>query len=295
MRILAFIFFISDIIKRFLNKLKEDAISAYAAQAAFFVILSAFPFCMFLLTLIQFIPLQEIDLVNIASKILPDTVSPFVINILSEVYDSSSFALTSATAAATMWSGSKGFLALIRGINAVYGIPETRNYFHLRLVSVIYTLIFAMMLVTSLGLLVFGNSIAIWLTQTFPLLKEWVLLIISVRVIAILGILLLFFLGIFLVVPNRKSHILLELPGALLTSVGWVGFSFLYSFYIDHMGNFSRTYGSLAAIVLSMVWLYVCMYLMFIGAEINYNLFHFILKMKLTKIENKEEETIQNK
>lgn len=295
MRILAFIFFISDIIKRFLNKLKEDAISAYAAQAAFFVILSAFPFCMLLLTLIQFIPLQEIDLVNIASKILPETVSPFVINILSEVYDSSSFALTSATAVATMWSGSKGFLALIRGINAVYGIPETRNYFHLRLVSVIYTLVFAIMLVTSLGLLVFGNSIAIWLTQAFPLLKDWVLLIISVRVIAILGILLLFFLGIFLVVPNRKSHILLELPGALLTSVGWVGFSFLYSFYIDHMGNFSRTYGSLAAIVLSMVWLYVCMYLMFIGAEINCNLFHFILKMKLTKIENKEEETIQNK
>lgn len=286
MPILSFIFFIIDIVKSFLSKLKRDATSAYAAQSAFFVILSAFPFCMLLLTLLQYIPLQEINFIQIASKILPETIAPFVTDILTEVYESSSFALTSVTALVTLWSGSKGFLALINGMNSVYSIPETRNYFYLRFLSIIYTLVFAIMLIISLFLLVFGNSIGFWLTQTFPPLKRWVLLVISIRVIVILGILLFFFLAIFLIVPNRRSHVLLELPGALVTSIGWVGFSFLYSFYIDHMGNFSRTYGSLTAIVLSMIWIYVCMYLMFIGAEINSYLFRFVLKKKFMKLKH---------
>lgn len=286
LRFLSFVFYISDLIKKINSKLREDAISAYASQVAFSVIISAFPFCMLLLTLLQYIPLQENDLFGMMNRILPDTIYPFVMGILSEVYTSNSFALTSVTAFVTLWSGSKGFLALLRGINAVYGIEETRNYFHLRFLAAIYTLIFAIMLVISLLLLVFGNSIAVWLTHVFPLLRGLVVIVISVRVIALLSVLLLFFLALFLFVPNRKSHVLLELPGALLTALGWIGFSFLYSFYIDNIGNFSRTYGSLTAIVLSMVWLYTCMYMMFIGAELNSILFQVVLKKEMTDIKD---------
>ena len=77
-----------------------------------------------------------------------------------------------------------------------------------------------------------------------------------------------------MVLPNRKSHIFRELPGAIITAGGWLLFSYLFSYYIDNMGNYSYTYGSLAALAICMLWLYFCMYILFIGAEINMILSH---------------------
>lgn len=266
---IAQIFHFISIVREFLNKVKKDAVSAYSAQAAFFTMLSAFPFLMFLLTLIQYLPISESDLLNISTRIFPNAVSPYVVNIISEIYNSSTTAILSATAFTALWSASKAFLALIRGLNTVYGIEETRNYISLRILSTFYTFVFAIMLIVSLIILVFGNSIFLAIQNSIPGLNDFVLLVISIRATASLCILILFFLALFIAVPNRKSRIIHELPGAILCSCGWIGFSYLYSFYIDHLSNFTNTYGSLTAIVLLMLWLYFCMYLMFIGAEIN--------------------------
>lgn len=263
------LFELITLLRAFLRKLKQDAVSAYAAQAAFFTILSAFPFLMFLMTLIQYLPLTESDLLRTATRILPETVSPFVVNIITEIYTTSSAAIISVTAITALWSASKAFLALIRGLNAVYEIEESRNYILLRIVSTFYTLMFAIMLIISLSLLVFGNSILLGIQKSLPKLQDLFLLIISVRATTFMCIMILFFIALFLFIPNRKSHLLAELPGAIIASAGWMGFSYLYSFYIDHMSNFANTYGSLTAIVLLMLWLYICMYMMFIGAEIN--------------------------
>ena len=72
-----------------------------------------------------------------------------------------------------------------------------------------------------------------------------------------------------IIIPNRKTRVIRELPGAIISAAGWILFSYAYSFYIDNMSNFSYMYGSLTAIVLCMLWLYFCMYIMFVGAEIN--------------------------
>lgn len=252
-----------------MRKLKKDSVSAYAAQAAFFIMVSFFPFSMFLLTMIQFLPITENDLTSMVSDTLPEALSPFLVNLLSEVYDASTTAVVSATLLTTLWAASKAFYSLIYGLNSVYNIPENRNYFILRIRALIYTLIFAIMLLATLLLLGFGNSITYMLNNAFPALKDATLLIISLRTSSIMCILILFFLFLYVVIPNHRSRILVELPGAILTSVGWIGFSYLYSFYIDHMSNFSNTYGSLTAVVLLMLWLYACMYMLLIGGEVN--------------------------
>ena len=74
---------------------------------------------------------------------------------------------------------------------------------------------------------------------------------------------------LYLVIPNRKSRLLAELPGAVLTAGGWICFSYLFSFYIDHRQNIAFAYGSLTTLAFSMLWLYFCMYILFVGAEIN--------------------------
>lgn len=255
-------------LRYFLNKMKEHAVSAYAAQSAFFIILSFFPFIMFLMTLIRYLPVTEDVLISLTSQALPSYLGDYITSVINEIYSQSSAAIISITVIAAVWSSSKGIMAVIRGFNSIYGIYETRGYFYLRLISSFYTVIFAISIVGSLVLLVFGNRLMLTLADLFPLLSVKPPVIISFRVLITLVALFFFFLAVYIFIPNRKSTIAAEAPGALLTTIGWVGFSTLYSLYIDHLANFNA-YGSLTTIVFLMLWLYFCMYILFIGSEIN--------------------------
>ncbi len=257
-------------IKAFVRKLREDVVSAFAAQTAFFVILSFLPFLIFLLTLVRFLPVETERMLAAVQTAFPEAVHDFIGVLLYEVLQKTSGALLSISVITALWSASRGFLVIIRGMNAVYGNRETRNYFVLRLWSVGYTLVFALVLVLTLLLLVFGNRIYMHIGSRIPFLEHAALLVISLRTVVSFLVLAGFFWGLYLLIPNRKSkHATAELPGAVLSAAGWLGFSYLYSFYIDRMSNFSAMYGSLTAIVLCMIWLYACMYIMFIGAELN--------------------------
>ena len=230
-------------LRKFLLQLRDDFISAFAAQTAFFIILSFIPFIMFLFTLLNLFPLTSGSLAKLPTGILSGT--------------------------AALWSASRGTLALVRGLNAVYRQKETRNYFHIRALSMIYTLCFAVLLIVTMVLLVFGNLLYDWVMSQLPLLLDLAFIIMSLRSLVTMGILTSFFLLLYMVIPNRKSRLLAELPGAVITSGGWLGFSYLFSFYIDHRKNTSFAYGSLTTLAFSMLWLYFCMYILFVGAEIN--------------------------
>lgn len=268
------------IIKVFLRKMKKDRISAFAAQSAFFILLSFIPFLMFLLTLIRFLPFSGEEILQEMKNLFPPFLHDFLSAIVTEVFGKTSQAILSASVIAALWSASRAFLVIVHGLNDVYSSPETRNYVIVRLISTLYTLVFAVLLLITLVLLCFGNQIYLYIQNKLPLLSDAAFLVISLRTVAILFILVVYFTLIYMVIPNRsvtmpgkkKAKLLEELPGALVCAGGWLLFSFLYSNYIDHMSNFSAMYGSLTAIVLCMVWLYFCMYLMFIGAEINASL-----------------------
>lgn len=277
------------LIQTFSRKLRDDFINAFSAQAAFFVVISAFPFLMFLLTLLKYVPITDAALADICMNIFPETINNLLVNIINETKSAASGTLISATVVAALWSSSKGFLAIVRGLNSVYNHKETRNYFVLRFWSALYTVGFAVLIIALLLVFVFGNKLTLFFTQKFPILTEFALIIISLRTVVGFCVLLLFFLLIYIVIPNRKSTLFAELPGALLTSAGWMGFSYLYSFYIDNMSNYSSTYGSLTAVVLCMLWLYACMYIMFVGAEVNFVLSNPVVKDAFHKLfQNKE-------
>ena len=82
---------------------------------------------------------------------------------------------------------------------------------------------------------------------------------------------MVFFLGIYTFVPDRRLSVKSQVPGAVFSTLGWMGFSLAFSLYFTHFGgwNYSYMYGSLAAIVLFLLWLYFCMCILFWGAEVN--------------------------
>ncbi len=257
-------------VKLFLSKLRRDNVSAFAAQAAFFVILSFLPFLIFLLTLVKFLPIGEERLLLTVQSVFPPAVHDFIGVLLSEARQKASGTLRSVSAVTALWSASRGVLAIVRGMNAVYGNTETRNYVVLRLISLGYTLLFAVILVLALVVLVFGNRIYAYIQSTVPVAEHGAFLVISLRTVFSFLLLTGFFFLLYVYVPDRKpERVVTELPGAILSATGWMGFSYLYSYYIDHMGRFSAMYGSLTVVVLCMIWLYACMYILFIGAEVN--------------------------
>lgn len=259
--------------KRIWEKYAKDEITVYAAQASFFIVISAFPFIMLLLLMIQLIPtVHQSDLLALLVRIMPDMLDALVTNIVNDLYVKSAGTAVSITALFALWSASRGVMSIERGLNRICGAAEQRNYIVHRLICTGYTVIFIAVCLVSLVLLVFGTAIQNFFVHTFPFLVHITRPIISFRGLLTSVLFLFAFLTLYTVLPRKKLNPWHQLPGAVFATICWMLFSYAFSLYFTHFSNYSYMYGSLTAIVLLMLWLYFCICILFIGAEINYHL-----------------------
>ena len=255
--------------QRVADKARNASVSSHAGAAAFFMMLSFLPFTMFLLSLLRFTPITESNLANIIQMIFPLSFGETISSLIGQIYNPNTNTLLPLSAITAVWLGSKSFLVLIRGINDVYEIKESRPFLLVRLLAFFYTFLFAILFVAVLTILVFGNTLYYHLCHIFPLLQSKFLTIISIR--PIVGFVVVFlFVILYYFVPNHKTSLLKQIPGALFTTAGWIIFSYIYSYYVDHFSNYSYFYGTMTTIALLMVWLYACMYLLFLGGILNH-------------------------
>ena len=102
---------IAKVIHVFNRKLRDDFIGAFSAQAAFFIFISFFPFTMFLLSILQYLPFTESEVMEAARAVFPTAIQAFIITIIRELYDkAASSTLLSLTLFATLWCSSRGVL-----------------------------------------------------------------------------------------------------------------------------------------------------------------------------------------
>lgn len=255
-------------IKNITDKIVEDHISAYAAQSAFFIMLSLVPILLLLMTLVRFTPITQADIMAAAYELFPKTVSSTIISIVNEVYSQTGTAI-SVSLLVALWSAGKGVLAISNGLNTIRGQIETRNYIFLRLRAAFYTVLFLLAIILSLVFLGFGNSISMLINQYVPVLQYIMDFIIETRTIVMILVLIIFSLSIYMFLPNKRRRLRSQFPGAIFTAFGWTLASFIFSVYMDIFKGFSNMYGSLTTIVIIMLWLYFCMYVMLLGGEIN--------------------------
>ena len=252
----------------FVMRTQKDHVGAYAAQAAYFIILSFIPIMLFLMTLVQYTPLTYNAVREAIISFLPKEIQAFVLGIVAEVF-SKSGAVLPVTLMTALWSAAKGMQALTNGLNTIYHVKETRNWLITRLWSVFYTVLFIFALMGSLILLVFGNSIQHTLMKYIPFLGMIVGRFLGARNFLAFIVLVFVFLFLYKVLPNRRASLKSQLPGAVLTAIAWSVFSFGFSIYFTFFPNFTNMYGSLTAIILIMLWMYICMNIVLYGAEIN--------------------------
>ena len=228
-----------------------------AAYGAYFLILSAFPALLLVLNSLRYTALTVADLTAVLENVLPEALMDSVQELISSTYRSASSAVAGVSVLTLLWSSSKGVYGLLKGLNAVYGVEEDRGYVYTRGISVVYALLFLVVLVLTLVLHVFGNT----LTNLLHGIENPVVMFLVVQV--------LLFTAIYMVLPNRRNGFWESLPGAVFSSVGWAVFSWAYSVYVTHFSKISNIYGSVYSVAVSMLWLYCCVSILFYGAALN--------------------------
>lgn len=259
-------------VRKGIGKLLEadanDHTGAYAAMSAFFFVLSLIPIILLLLTLVQYTPLTKIDVMSAVANVVPESITPAILAIVNQVYNQS-VAVIPITVIVAMWSAGRGVLAVTAGLNCIYKSQETRNYLYLRIRATFYTVSFIVVIVVTLVVLGFGNSISLFVEEHVPIASHVTKFLIEIRTITIFFGLIVFSLCIYKFLPNRKDRLFAQLPGAVFTAVGWLFTSFFVSKYMEIFKGFEDMYGSLTTIVLIMLWLYFSMYIMLLGGKVN--------------------------
>lgn len=255
------------ILRDFCQQMGKQNISAFASSTAFFIFLSMVPMLIVVCTIIPYTPLTEANLVKAVTDLTPDKVDALVRELIGEVYNRSAGVLSLA-AIATVYSAGKGVLALMRGLNSVNGVAEQRNYFVVRFVASLYTVVMLVVVILSLFIMVFGNQLVNFVLHSIPQLRLLASVLMKFRFLFVWFLLTFLFTAVYAYVPNKKLRFREQIPGAVFSAVIWSGFSWGFSIYVGKSDSYS-IYGSLSIIVIVMVWMYFCMYIVLIGAYLN--------------------------
>jgi len=252
--------------KRLSARVRGDYIAAHSGHSALFIIISVFPLLILMLALITHTGLGKNELLSFLDGLAPKGFQGDIFTSVSGLLERLGNVAVSVTILTLLWSASGFIYSVTLGLNRIYRYEENRNYFLLRGISLIYTLLFLILLLLAAGLSTFTAGLK---ESLLPRLGGW--LGVWNFLEGILSFLLVLFVStlFYSFIPKRKSRLLNHLPGAAFTAVCWYVFSFLYPLYLRLSKNTSYIYGGLSMAILWLWWLYFSMYIFYIGAEIN--------------------------
>ena len=252
------------------NEILNKKITLYAAQASFFLLLSLIPFLIALMNVIQFFTPDMMDAIYRTLERIPykDT-SRLLNDLVSQLALYSNGALISFTLVSALWSSSKSVYAIEYALNNIYESQHTFGFILSRLVSFFYMIFFIFILLITMVVLMFGHSIQKLFKLRAPGIYQITHIILQFRLLAIVPMLIFFFMCLYTFYPGRNLKFKEQFWGAVFSASAWVIFSRGYEYYIQHITSYSRIYGSMGAVVLLMLWLYFCICIVLLGAELN--------------------------
>jgi membrane protein len=260
---------LKDLYARFVN---DDVLST-GAEVAFFLLLSLFPFLIFLVTLVSYVRMVDVqDSMQVLATLMPASAYEILRDIVNETLADRSGTLLSLGVLFALWSSTSGVASLMRGINRAYDQEETRRFWRMKAISLGFTVELAVVIAVSFILVVLGRILG---TRIFQLLgfSDVSLEIWNYGMLAIVTITsTLMFMFFYHVAPNCRLRLREVIPGAVVASIGWVAVSLAFSYYANNLGSYSKVYGSLGGIIALLMWMYLSSISILMGAEVNASL-----------------------
>jgi membrane protein len=262
-----------EFLDELIYRIKDDDIAAIGGQLTYFSILSIVPFLMFFLNLLKYTSIGQIEFLDHALIRVPLEAQSIFKNILKETIDSSSQTLLSFSILFSVWTGSLGINSMIKAINKAYNVERKRPSWRMKVLSIIFTIVLAFLLLIVLAMLVFGKIISEkifkWLGASHAFYYWWEFLRMIIPIVSMVVI----FALLYKLSPPHEENLNLKfnetLPGAIFAAFGWIIASMIFSFYANNFGNYSKIYGSLGGIIILLIWLYISNIMIILGGEIN--------------------------
>lgn len=250
---------------------QRDEVLGRAAQLAYYFLLALFPALLFLTALIGLFPLKDTmpELMQYLRTVLPADALSLLERYLENVVQGSGGDILSLGLLGALWASSSGVTAIMESLNVVYGATETRPYWKVRLIASLLTIGLAGFIILSITLILYGARIGEWIANIVGLgwlfLLSWNILQWPVAIL-----LMLFALAIIsYVCPNVDRDWRWVTPGSVCAVTLWLALSLGFKAYVEHFGNYNAAYGSIAGVIVLMLWLYLTGMVMLLGGEIN--------------------------
>lgn len=249
--------------------------AVYAGSATLFLLMASFPMLMWVLVLVNLLPGFSVESVaELLADFLPQipSVQESTIQLLQNLSSQSAQFVASLAVLTTIVSASGGMSALQIGLQRL--TPGSRRTFLNRLLAVGYTFVFELLLLVMLALQGMKSLFARF-ADTLPFFRHYAAVVHEAQRVANIGrfviipLLFVLLLLIYTYVPGGRRTLRSQLPGTIFATSGWLIFSRVFSFYILHFWRLSYIYGSLTAVILVILWLFVIINLIFLGAGLN--------------------------
>jgi len=251
-------------------------ISQLAAGLSYYFVLSLFPLLIAFAAAVALLPLPNLFdqiLVLMARFVPPDSMG-LVRTVLRDVITPHGGSLLSVGILATVWAASGGVAALIEAVNVAYDLPDKRSFVQRRLLAIALMFAVGTLAIMALSLLVVGPGFGRWLAGKVGLGAIFVALWPYLRWVLSVSCAVLSIELIYMWAPSSRRPFRSSLPGAVMALATWLALSSALGLYLRNFGRLNKTYGTLAAAVALMVWLYWTAFALLVGAQINSETIH---------------------
>ncbi|CDZ94222.1 YihY/virulence factor BrkB family protein [Pseudomonas saudiphocaensis] len=259
-----------DLLKRTVKEFSKNDMTTYASALAYRAIFSLFPFLLFLIAMLGMLDLQEFFtwLREQVSMMLPPDALNLVNPVIDEMQHQKS-GLLSVGILVALWSASIGVRSLMNAMNKAYRVEEGRPAWKLMLLSVLYTIGLAVILLMLAGLMIMGPQVIEWLASQVGLKDIVVILWTWLRLPLVVFLMMLVVAVLYYVTPDVEQDFRFITPGSVLAVIVWIAASIGFGIYVNNFGNYDATYGSIGAVIVLLLYFYISAAVLLFGAEMN--------------------------
>ncbi|HEX6928961.1 MAG TPA: YihY/virulence factor BrkB family protein, partial [Gammaproteobacteria bacterium] len=226
---------------------------------------------------IPYLPVQQVDaaILDALGRALPAEASDMVANVVDEVTSRRRGGLLSFGLIGTVWAASTGMYAIMQQLNITYDVTEGRSFIRSRAIALLLSLLFVILVIGAFSLVVLGGAIQDWIAEHFASGGAVLVLFAALRWAVIVLALLLGFAMIYYIGPTVEQKFRFITPGSVLGVALLIIASLGFAAYVSNFADYNATYGSIGAVIILMLWLYIAGLVILFGSEINALLEHY--------------------
>jgi membrane protein len=260
-------------LKATVQEFQRDDALGIAAQLAYYLILALFPFILVLVSLLGTFGSEELasEVLAYFQRVMPEQayeiIREFTANIISGKAEAPG--LFTFGILFTIWAASGAFAALINALNRAYDVQETRPFWKVRGIAILMMLGLSVLVLIGVLLLVLGPQIGTAIANVFGLEETFLLVWDIARWPAALFFMIFTVALLYYFAPDVDQPFRWITPGGLIGVLLWVLASVAFNFYVSNFGSYNKTYGSIGAVIVLLLYLYISSLTILFGATLN--------------------------